>query len=104
MTSRRVFLRNGGLALLSLGVAPSFLTRTVRAASGHRKILIAVFQRGAVDGLNMVIPYGEREYYRTRPTIAIDRPGKGTDAAVDLDGFFGLHPRMAPLEPFFARR
>ena len=104
MTSRRVFLRNGGLALLSLGVAPSFLTRTVRAAGGHRKILIAVFQRGAVDGLNMVIPYGEREYYRTRPTIAIDRPGNGTDAAVDLDGFFGLHPRMAPLEPFFARR
>lgn len=103
MTSRRVFLKNGGLALLSLGVAPSFLTRTVRAQSRRRKILVAVFQRGAVDGLNMVVPYGERDYYRARPTIAVDRPGNGTDTAVNLDGFFGLHPRMAPLEPFFAR-
>ena len=103
MTSRRMFLRHGGLALLSLGIAPSFLTRTVQAAGGRRKILIAVFQRGAVDGLNMVIPYGERDYYRARPTIAIDRPGDGSDVAVDLDGFFGLHPRMAPLAPFFAR-
>ena len=103
MTSRRVFLKNGGLALLSLGVAPSFLTRTVRAQSRRRKILVAVFQRGAVDGLNMVVPYGERDYYRARPTIAVDRPGNGTDTAVNLDGFFGLHPRMVPLEPFFAR-
>ena len=69
MISRRVFLKNGGLALVSLGFAPSFLARTAEAAGGaRRKVLIAVFQRGAVDGLNMVVPFGERAYYSARPT------------------------------------
>ena len=97
MLSRRVFLRNGGLALLSLGFAPTFLARAAAAVSTRTKLLIAVFQRGAVDGLNVVVPYGEREYYRRRPSIAIPRPGDGGDAALDLDGFFALHPRLAPL-------
>jgi uncharacterized protein (DUF1501 family) len=104
MTSRRVFLKNGSLALVSLGFAPAFLARAAEAAGGRRRVLIAIFQRGAVDGLNMVVPYGERAYYASRPTIAIPRPGAGADAAVDLDGFFGLHPRMAPLKPLFDRR
>jgi len=64
-------------------------------------VLITIFQRGAVDGLNMVVPFGERAYYSSRPSIAIGRPGSGPGAAIDLDGFFGLHPRLAPLEPFF---
>ena len=101
MTSRRVFLRNGGLALVSLGFAPTFLARTVAASSTRRKLLIAVFQRGAVDGLNVIVPFGEREYYARRPTIAIPRPGDGHDAAIDLDGFFAFHPRLAPLEPLY---
>src|SRR6478752_10337009 len=98
MTSRRVFLKNGAFALVSIGFAPSFLARTAHAAGvGRRsKRLIAIFQRGAVDGLSVVVPYGEREYYRARPSIAIPRPG-GADGAVDLDGFFGLNPRLAPL-------
>ncbi len=104
MISRRVFIKNGGIALVSLGFAPAFLARAAEASSGRRKILIAIFQRGAVDGLNMIVPHGERAYYAARPTIAIPRPGAGADAAVDLDGFFGLHPRMAPLKPFFDRR
>src|SRR5687767_6572564 len=105
MISRRIFLRNGGLALVSLGFAPSFLTRTVTAAaSGRRKLLIAIFQRGAMDGLNTVVPFGEKTYYQSRPSIAIARPGSGADAAVDLDGFFGLHPRLAPLKPFYDAR
>ena len=101
MTSRRIFLKSGAMAMLSLGFAPSFLARTAEAAGGRRKLLIAIFQRGAVDGLNMVVPYGEAEYYRLRPSIAIPRPGRADVAALDLDGFFGLHPRMAPLKPLW---
>src|SRR5688572_9602634 len=103
MTSRRVFLRDGGLALVSLGFAPSFLARTAAAAAARQKLLIAIFQRGAVDGLNMVVPCGERAYYKSRPTIAVPRPG-GADAALDLDGFFAFHPRLAPLKPLYDRR
>lgn len=104
MLSRRVFLRDGAFALVSLGFAPSFLARTVAAAgaAGNRQ-LIAIFQRGAVDGLSMVVPHGEAEYYRARPAIAVARPGEA-DAALDLDGFFGLNPRLAALQPLWDRR
>ena len=104
MTSRRVFIKQGAFALVSLGFAPSFLARTAMAAGGRAKQLIAIFQRGAVDGLNMIVPYGEGEYYKVRPSIAIARPGAGPDGAIDLDGFFAFNPRMAPLEPFWDRR
>jgi uncharacterized protein (DUF1501 family) len=97
--SRRVFIKSGAAAMLSLGFAPSFLTRAAAATSG-RKLLIAIFQRGAVDGLNMVVPYGEAEYYRLRPSIAVARPG-AADGALDLNGFFGLHPRMSALMPLW---
>ena len=100
MTSRRLFIKSGAMAMLSLGFAPSFLARTVEAAAGRRRLLVAIFQRGAMDGLNMVVPYGEAEYYRLRPGIAIPRPG-GAGTAIDLDGFFGLHPVMAPLMPLW---
>jgi uncharacterized protein (DUF1501 family) len=94
--TRRVFLKAGSMALVSLGFAPAFLTRTAEASAARQKLLIAIFQRGAVDGLNMVVPHGDEEYYRARPTIAIARPG-AAEGAVDLDGFFGLHPRMSAL-------
>ena len=97
-------MKNGGLALVSLGFAPAFLARTVAASDARRRVLITIFQRGAVDGLNMIVPFGERAYYDARPTLAIARPGSSADAAVDLDGFFGLHPRLAPLEPLFRAR
>jgi uncharacterized protein (DUF1501 family) len=104
MTSRRVFLKHGAFALVSLGFAPSFLARTAFAAgSGRARQLIAIFQRGAVDGLNMIVPHGEADYYRARPSIAIPRP-RNADGALDLDGFFGLHPRLAPLKPLWDRR
>ena len=104
--NRRFFLKSGGLALASVGLvgtAPSFLRRVVEAQgltaapTGRRKTLITIFQRGAVDGLNMVVPHGERAYYDLRPQIAIAQPGRG-ESALDLDGFFGLHPSMAPLK------
>jgi uncharacterized protein (DUF1501 family) len=108
--SRRFFLKQGGLALASVGVvgsAPSFLQRAVLAQAGvtvapagRRKTLIAIFQRGAVDGLNMVVPHGERNYYELRPQIAIPQPGRGVagEAAIDLDGMFGLHPSLRPFK------
>jgi uncharacterized protein (DUF1501 family) len=96
-SSRRIFLRQGGMALLSLGFAPAFVSRLAADAGARQKLLIVVFQRGAVDGLNMVVPFGDGEYYRARPTLAIARPG-AADGAINLDGFFGLHPRMSPLK------
>ena len=101
MQSRRVFLKHGAFAFVSLGFAPSFLARTAAAASGRSKQLIAIFQRGAVDGLSVVVPYGEGDYYRARPTIAIPRPNSGDSAAIDLDGFFGFNPRLQPLKPLW---
>ncbi|HEU4786030.1 MAG TPA: hypothetical protein VFS57_01430, partial [Gemmatimonadaceae bacterium] len=102
--NRRVFLKSGGMALVSLGFAPAFLARAAASTTtaGRRKVLVAIFQRGAVDGLNVVVPFGERAYYDARPTIAI-APPRSPGGAIDLDGFFGLHPRMAPLAPLFAR-
>jgi len=90
MIARRVFLKNGAFALVSLGFAPSFLSRTACAAgaAGRSKRLIAIFQRGAVDGLSVVVPFGEASYYSSRPSIAIPRPGSDDSAAIDLDGFF----------------
>jgi uncharacterized protein (DUF1501 family) len=108
--SRRFFLKQGGVALASIGLtasAPSFLKRVLaaedlkRGAAGRRKTLVAIFQRGAVDGLNMVVPFGERNYYDLRPNIAVPQPGKGAsalDAVVSLDGFFGLHPALSPFK------
>ena len=109
--NRRLFLKHGGLALASVGLvgsAPSFLKRAARAQglsaapNGRRKTLIAVFQRGAVDGLNMVVPHGEKNYYELRPQIAVEQPGKaGQDSVINLDGFFGLHPSLAAFKPLW---
>src|SRR5262249_38057269 len=66
--------------------------------------LIAIFQRGAVDGLSVVVPFGDADYYRSRPSIAIQRPGGNDSAAVDLNGFFGLNPRLQPLKKFWDAR
>ncbi len=98
--SRRVFLRQGAMTLLSFGFAPALVSRLAAESTQRRKLLVVVFQRGAVDGLNMVVPFGDADYYRARPTIAIARPGT-SDGALNLDGFFGLHPRMAPLLPLW---
>src|SRR5918911_1352906 len=105
---RRVFVKSGALALVTMGLSPRFLRRTAFAAELARaprgKTLICLFQRGAADGLNVVVPHGEAEYYRLRPSIAIARPSSGVpESAIDLDGFFGLHPSLAPLRPLWER-
>lgn len=102
--TRRVFVKGSGIAMLGYSALPAFLQRAVAAttAGGNKKILVVLFQRGAMDGLNAVIPYAEPNYYRLRPSIAIPKPrGDSKDAALDLDGFFGLHPSLEPLLPLF---
>src|SRR5450755_2089062 len=96
--NRRMLLKNGGLALLAGGFLPNVFVRMASADSlARRRVLVAIFQRGAVDVLNVVVPCAEKSYYDARPSIAVPRPGSGDNAALDLDGFFGLHPSMAPL-------
>ncbi len=105
---RRYFLKAGGIGLASFGLmaaAPDFLQQFANAAalkdtSGKKKILVTIFQRGAVDGLNMVVPHGDGEYYNLRRNIAVQKPNQ-TDGAINLDGFFGLHPSLKPLEKFW---
>jgi uncharacterized protein (DUF1501 family) len=106
MISRRVFVKNGAFALVSLGFAPAFLARTAKAQgrAARTKQLIAIFQRGAVDGLSVVVPFGDAEYYRARPGIAIARPQSGEAAAIDLDGFFGFNPKLQALKPLWDDR
>ena len=110
---RRVFMKSGALALVTMGLSPSFLRRTTFGAdlldgaatkgAARGKTLICLFQRGAADALNVVVPHGEAAYYRLRPNIAIPRPGSASGAAgaIDLDGFYGLHPALAPLKPLW---
>src|SRR5919108_10095 len=96
--TRRAFVRSGSLALLALGLPPQFLTRALLAQPGPRArktTLICIFQRGAVDGLNMVVPFGEKAYYVRRRVTAIPAPTRAGGGALDLDGFFGMHPALA---------
>jgi len=98
--SRRGFMKGGALALIGTSVIPSFLMRSVMAeattAQASKKKLVVLFQRGAADGLNIVVPYQEKNYYSMRPSIAIQQKD-----VLDLDGQFGLHPAMAPFKPLF---
>lgn len=105
MVTRRIFLRDSALAMVGVGAAPAWLARAVYAGDSstrRKKILVAIFQRGAADGLNVVTPFGEKRYYELRPSIAVPKPGADKeDSAVDLDGFFGLNPVLAPLKPLY---
>ena len=107
--NRRVFLKSGALSLVTLGLTPSFLRRTAfamdlpRAARG--KTLIVLFQRGAADALNVLVPFGDKSYYTARPQLAIGSPARtsGAAGAIDLDGFFGLHPSLSSFKPLWDR-
>jgi uncharacterized protein (DUF1501 family) len=102
--NRRIFLKSSAMAMVGIGSTPAWLSRALYAAdapSPRKKILVAIFQRGAVDGLNVVVPHGESRYYEMRPTIAIPRPSMANESAIDLDGFFGLHPALKSLKPIY---
>src|SRR5438093_3334473 len=97
--TRRIFLRNSALAIVGTAAIPAFLTRAAygTAEPGTKnKRLVVIFQRGAADGLNIVVPHGEQAYYAMRPTINIPR-----SSVIDLDGFFGLHPSISPFQPLW---
>ena len=97
--NRRLFLKSSAVAMFGTGLAPRWLERALYAAdapSPRKKILVTIFQRGAMDGLNAVIPFGEKKYRELRPSLAIPQAD-----ILDLDGFFGLHPSLAPLAPLY---
>ena len=100
--TRRIFLSNGALAVVGTTALPSFLTRAALGASDpgvRNKRLVVIFQRGAADGLNIVVPHGEPSYFAMRPTINIPKK-----SVLDLDGFFGLHPAMAAFQPLWKQK
>ncbi len=101
MTTRRLFFKNSGLAMFGVGAAPCGWRGRRDAPSARKKILVAIFQRGAVDGLNMVVPHGEKSYYALRPDHRDSNAKNRGESAIDLDGFFGLHPALAPLKPMY---
>jgi uncharacterized protein (DUF1501 family) len=93
-------MKGGALALFGTATIPAFLTRSVMAemttAAQNNKKLVVIFQRGAMDGLNVVVPYQEKNYYSMRPSIAIKQ-----NEVVDINGFFGFHPQMASFKPLY---
>src|SRR4029077_17075726 len=100
--TRRVFLRNSALAVVGTAAVPSFLTRAALGSAEpacRPKRLVVIFQRGAADGLNIVVPHAEHAYYAMRPSINIPRKD-----VLDLDGFFGLHPALSPFQPLWKQR
>jgi uncharacterized protein (DUF1501 family) len=101
MLTRRIFIRNGALAAIGMAGIPGFLERAVFAEtpSVRDRRLVVIFQRGAADGLNIVVPYSERAYYRLRPNIAIPR-----EQVIDLDDHFGLHPSLAGFQSLFEQK
>src|SRR5688572_3007196 len=104
--SRRLFLKSGSLALATFATAPSFLVRAAlaqnRSASSDHPIIVAIFQRGAADGISVVVPFGDKNYRALRPQISISDPVRqNAESAIDLDGYFGLHPALSPLKPFY---
>src|SRR5262249_39627334 len=100
--SRRLFLKSTGLGFRARGVPPVFLARPAEAQQVSRgKVMVVVFQRGAMDGLNAVTPLKDRAYYTLRPSIATPEPASGEDRVIDLDGFYGLHPALEQLKSYY---
>ena len=101
--TRRAFMRNGAMAIVGTSAIPAFLSRSVMAQTaaltGSKKKLVVLFQRGAADGLNIVVPYSENSYYQMRPSIAIPQ-----NQIIDLDGHFGLHPALASFKPMWDQK
>jgi uncharacterized protein (DUF1501 family) len=100
MLSRRYFVRSSAVVAAGFGFAPSWLIRAAAQGRSRRKILVAIFQRGAADGLNLVAPYFEKLYYDLRPSIAVQPPGR-QNGGIDLDGRFAFHPGLQQLKPLW---
>lgn len=106
---RRIFVKRGAMAMMAMGLPPDFLLKPLLAGTQgaeRHKTLVCIFQRGAVDGLSMVVPFGDPAYGRSRRATLIPSPSRGTStgqAGIDLDGFFAFHPAMGDLGEIYAR-
>jgi uncharacterized protein (DUF1501 family) len=105
MLTRRVFLRDSAIVMAGMGVAPAWLARAASAASNKRKTLVAIFMRGAADGLNIVVPFGDKRYRELRPTLAVAPPSpQNNGGAIDLDGTYALNGAMQPLRALWDKK
>ena len=111
MLTRRIFLRGSAIAMAGMGEAPMWLARAAAAEGRKRKTLVAIFMRGAADGLNIVVPFGDKRYRELRPTLAMQAPAQVktetavlSDGAIDLDGTFALHSALAAPEAALGQR
>ncbi len=106
MLTRRIFLRGSALVMAGMGSTPLWLARAAAAEGKKRKTLVAIFQRGAADGLNIVVPFNDKRYHELRPSIGLNVPvqrnnGNGgipINSVIDLDGTFGFHASLEPLK------
>ena len=106
MLTRRFFVKGSALVMAGAGAVPSWLGRAAAATQGKRKTLVAIFQRGAADGLSIVAPFGDKRYADLRPTIGVSAPTNAMRQpnGIDLDGFFALHPQLEPLKPYWDKQ
>src|SRR5580704_15801400 len=116
MLTRRVFLRGSAIAMAGMGAAPMWLARAAATEGRKRKTLVAIFMRGAADGLNIVVPFGDAKYRELRPNLALQapRPGNNNDNdngnngpfgnVIDLDGMFGLNAGLRPLKALWDQK
>ncbi|MES1243323.1 MAG: DUF1501 domain-containing protein [Acidobacteriota bacterium] len=103
MWTRRLFLKSGAVALFTWGAGPQFLARAAQASAGRRKVLVTIFQRGAMDGLMAVPPVEGLGAFRPRLAMSAARSA-GEEALLDLGVGFGLHPAFEPLVPFWQEK
>src|SRR5260221_564662 len=101
--TRRTFITQAGVVAVGFGVGSSpFVLRAAEGAATGNSVVVFVLLRGGVDGMAICASYGDAEYYKVRPSIALPKPRTaGADSLIDLDGYFGLHPAFAPLERVF---
>lgn len=113
MASRKVFLKQAGLALFTIGVGgvPTFIAKAAAGSNSFlrpykkNKIMVFIFQRGAMDGLMAVTPFTDPYLKAARPTLFMDAAKSATGKSlIDLDGRFGLHPSMAAFENLFKEK
>jgi uncharacterized protein (DUF1501 family) len=97
MMNRRKFLRDSAAVLAGIGTSSVWLSEAAAQSARRGKALVVLLQRGAADGLNIVVPFSDPQYYSLRPTIAAPAPGK-PNGVIDLDGRFGFHPALKPLK------
>src|SRR5580693_6589430 len=112
MFTRRIFLRGSAMAMAGIGQAPMWLARAAANEGRKRRTLVAIFMRGAADGLNIVVPFGDPRYRELRPNLALQAPRPGDDDdnngpfgnVIDLDGMFGLNAGLRPLKALWDKK